>query len=183
MRFRKLRIAWSVACGISAVLLCLMWVRSYRAADRLDGRIWFPRSFLVASKEGAVACIVFRWHGAENWWRWDTVSYPVDDELSFPGGPVDQFQNAIGFGWLDQPMYMVMRSTQKLPDGSEIMVWGAATATLNGGGPIVPYWLLVVMTSCAGAAPLVSRRFSLRALLIVVTLVAVVLGLIVWAAR
>ena len=29
MRFRKLRIAWSVAWGVLAVLLCVLWVRSY----------------------------------------------------------------------------------------------------------------------------------------------------------
>jgi hypothetical protein len=29
MRFRKLRIAWSVAWGVVAVLLCALWARSY----------------------------------------------------------------------------------------------------------------------------------------------------------
>jgi hypothetical protein len=29
MRFRKLRIAWSVFCGIACVLLIVLWVRSY----------------------------------------------------------------------------------------------------------------------------------------------------------
>ena len=29
MRFRKLRIAWSVVCGIACVLLIVLWVRSY----------------------------------------------------------------------------------------------------------------------------------------------------------
>src|SRR4051794_30713435 len=29
MIFRKLRIAWSVGCGIACVLLMLLWVRSY----------------------------------------------------------------------------------------------------------------------------------------------------------
>ena len=29
MRFRKLRIAWSVVCGLVAVLLIVLWVRSY----------------------------------------------------------------------------------------------------------------------------------------------------------
>ena len=30
MRYRKLRIAWSVGCGIACVLLIALWVRSYR---------------------------------------------------------------------------------------------------------------------------------------------------------
>src|SRR4051812_42896523 len=29
MRFRKLRIAWSVLCGLACVLLIAVWVRSY----------------------------------------------------------------------------------------------------------------------------------------------------------
>jgi hypothetical protein len=34
MRFRKLRIAWSVACAIACVLLIALWVRSYWAVDK-----------------------------------------------------------------------------------------------------------------------------------------------------
>ena len=33
MRFRKLRIAWSVGCGIACVLLIVLWVRSYTVID------------------------------------------------------------------------------------------------------------------------------------------------------
>jgi hypothetical protein len=33
MRFRKLRIAWSVGWGVVTVLVCLLWVRSYRTTD------------------------------------------------------------------------------------------------------------------------------------------------------
>jgi hypothetical protein len=29
MRFRKLRIAWSVICGIACVLLIVLWVQGY----------------------------------------------------------------------------------------------------------------------------------------------------------
>jgi hypothetical protein len=33
MRYRKLRIAWSVACGIACVLLIALWVRSHAIRD------------------------------------------------------------------------------------------------------------------------------------------------------
>jgi hypothetical protein len=33
MRFRKLRIAWSVLWGLAAVLLIALWVRSYHHVD------------------------------------------------------------------------------------------------------------------------------------------------------
>jgi hypothetical protein len=36
MRFRKLRIAWSVVWGVVAVLLCVLWVRSYWRVDYIE---------------------------------------------------------------------------------------------------------------------------------------------------
>src|SRR5262245_48974732 len=36
MKYRKLRIAWSVAWGVIAVVLCVLWVRSYWRADALE---------------------------------------------------------------------------------------------------------------------------------------------------
>jgi hypothetical protein len=36
MRFRKLRIAWSVFSGVVAVLLIALWVRSYFRHDALS---------------------------------------------------------------------------------------------------------------------------------------------------
>src|SRR5262245_16317482 len=50
MRFRKLRIAWSVTCGIVAVLLISLWARSYPGADVLmrsgiGGQTAFTSSF------------------------------------------------------------------------------------------------------------------------------------------
>ena len=37
MRFRKLRIAWSVGWGVVVVLLCVLWVRSYWWWDNFSG--------------------------------------------------------------------------------------------------------------------------------------------------
>src|SRR5262245_51891917 len=45
MKHRKLRIAWSVAWGLLAVLLCVLWVRSYWWYDQLT----FGRPTLVES--------------------------------------------------------------------------------------------------------------------------------------
>jgi hypothetical protein len=47
----------------------------------------------------------------------------------------------------------------------------------------VPFWLMAIVTSVLAAAPWVPSRFSLRTLLIATTLVAVLLGLIVWLSR
>lgn len=47
----------------------------------------------------------------------------------------------------------------------------------------IPYWLLLILSAIAGALSWVpwSKRFTLRTVLIAMTLVAVVLGLIVYA--
>src|SRR4029079_3358407 len=48
MRYRKLRIAWSVAWGVVAVLLIVLWVQSYW---------WFNHAQYIASNNRFVAAI------------------------------------------------------------------------------------------------------------------------------
>jgi hypothetical protein len=50
-------------------------------------------------------------------------------------------------------------------------------------GIAIPYWLLVSLLLLAAGAPWLSWRFSLRTLLSATTLLAVVLGLVVWAIK
>jgi hypothetical protein len=71
-----------------------------------------------------------------------------------------------------------------IPDGKPIGM-GIRTVTRNTGrGLEFPYWFLalisVALTAATAPWKLVSWRFSLRTLLIATTLVALVLGLIVW---
>jgi hypothetical protein len=47
MKYRKLRIAWSVAWGVVAVLLCMLWVRSYTSFYYLSAR-----TFSLATHRG-----------------------------------------------------------------------------------------------------------------------------------
>ena len=54
MKFRKQRIAWSVTWGIVAVLLCFLWLRSFKSMDRLGGPISSTRIILIASINGHV---------------------------------------------------------------------------------------------------------------------------------
>ncbi len=51
---------------------------------------------------------------------------------------------------------------------------------------MLPYWFAVFVSATFAGAPWLSRldwRFSLRTLLIATTLIAVLLGLIVWLSR
>jgi hypothetical protein len=57
MRFRQLRIAWTVLCGIACVLLIALWVRSYWRADDLVITMTKTYQFEIQSVPGR--CIGF----------------------------------------------------------------------------------------------------------------------------
>jgi hypothetical protein len=85
------------------------------------------------------------------------------------------------------------------PAGIEISsppsYWPAAESQVIQHGPFVEYpsligtaygvsfWLLIILSSSLAPLSWLHWRFSLRTILIATTLVAVVLGLVVWAAR
>ena len=99
--------------------------------------------------------------------------------MSFPVGSVRQYESALGFGMIDDPKYMVMRSTFETPEGGTILISGAAVATLRGSAIIVPYWFLVLFAGLLGVVLRLERpwRYRTRSLFIAITLVAIVLGL------
>jgi hypothetical protein len=61
MKHRKLRIAWSVAWGLLAVLLCVVWVRSSARLEILEKRIG-ARAVQASSVKGRVAIGYLRPH-------------------------------------------------------------------------------------------------------------------------
>lgn len=166
---------------LASLLLCLFAVRSYSHADRLHGHMGPLGSFLLASKEGRIVFVTVS--GAnQGIRRWMFVSFDVNDELSFPLGPMEQHESWLGFGWMRDPLYMVMRSTIGGPRAKVIHIMGAASTSLRGAGPIVPYWFAILLSALASGLlgwPRAWRpRFSLRSMLIVTTLVAAGLALL-----
>jgi|tagenome__1003787_1003787.scaffolds.fasta_scaffold20711833_1 hypothetical protein len=146
MRFRKLRIAWSVFWGLACVLLIVLWVRSYWWGDVFT----FPQSSQGALGIGSInARIMF---GATN-----------DD--TFPL-----------WEWLVEP--------NRQP--AEFLPWFEVSIRSVSSEMYVPDWLLVILTISVAVLPWIrqlSWRFSLRTLLIATTLLAVVLGLVVYVSR
>jgi hypothetical protein len=67
MRFRKLRIAWSVGCIITCVLLMALWTRSYTWHDRLWGRFSDWQGFVLSSYEGRIQLALARGLGIFPW--------------------------------------------------------------------------------------------------------------------
>src|SRR5262245_30689143 len=58
MKYRKLRIAWSVAWGVVAVVLCVLWVRSYWSIDFMSGPGFADGGYTIAvgTTPGTIGC-------------------------------------------------------------------------------------------------------------------------------
>jgi hypothetical protein len=151
MKHRKLRIAWSVVWGVVAVLLCVLWVRSYWIQDsigRSDGKgyrtdLTSYAGTLAGSRLMEVA-VGNPWPPKAHGWRY--YNFKVDTEKTYSP-------------WL----HLDIRSTD---------LWEV----------VINYGIVAGAFVILGAIPWLPFRFSLRTLLIATALVAVALGLIVWAA-
>jgi hypothetical protein len=159
MKHRKLRIAWSVAWGLLAVLLVVLWVRSYWWYDCARWRITQAKLIEVTSQLGKLL---------------------ISDGESPP--PIER-------GYWGQSHKVDPSAPQSRDHRGTLLYSGLGFKRIywkDGAGIVVPYAFFVLVTMVALCAPWLmnwNRNFSLRTLLIAMTLVAVALGLIVWASR
>ena len=161
MRFRKLRIAWSILCGLVWTLVLFLFVRSFWWADSIDIPISAGSPLQIGTVQGTVGIVIGYPAGAASRSRpgWNHFQSPTDEVRA---------ELAKSNESLPSPIYGGLRKIQT------IVVF------------FVPDWLVLVLVTMVGILPWhyrAMRRFSLRTLLIATTLVAVVLGLGVWAAR
>jgi hypothetical protein len=137
MKYRKLRIAWSVGWGMFAVLLIVAWIRSYWFVDS----IYLAKSHSVTAVQGLLFFDVGIYHKAK-----------VPPIHHF--GPVDVMS-----------------------------IWNYCGVGLLGidEGRFVQIWLVTPFVIALAVIPWV-KRFSLRTVLIALTLSALLLGLGRWNA-
>jgi hypothetical protein len=121
MKYRKLRIAWSVGWGVLCLLLVVLWVRSYGQMDSIDSISATGQYSGLVSHHGRITFV--KGYNGANAFR----------EFIFA----------------------------------------------------VPHWFVSLVFFVVAALPCIpwSNRFSLRTLLIGMTVVAVVLGSVIWAVR
>ncbi len=155
MRFRKLRIAWSVVWGVVAVLLILLWVRSYWWVDTVVLPVSGNRLVTLGTFSGTVGL--------------GTATFPQSALLSFNAVPVDNVRQV----WL--------RTKVKPPSP-----WlGGILTRMNAVMVFMPMWLATGAIVLVSAGPWIHwpSRFSLRTMLLTTTLVAALLGLVMWSLR
>jgi hypothetical protein len=81
MRYRKLRIAFSAACGITCVLLIVMWVQSYSNYECLGVRIWRSQVFEVKAVEGKLIASIRNSNNSPNTlWSYSNHGFRFADE-------------------------------------------------------------------------------------------------------
>jgi hypothetical protein len=153
VRFRKLRIAWSVGWGLAALLLIVLWVRSYWCVDIYGKQLSDVNGFTLLSRNGAVYCAIGRSIKGQE------LAMDLDVTWRFI------------LAWIN--VVEAERTTSR-----HFVIANDGMITIVR----VPDWCLLGLTTALVAAPWI-RRFSLRTLLIATTLVAVVLGAIVYAVR
>jgi hypothetical protein len=157
MKFRKLRIAWSVLCGAACVLLILLWVRSYWWNDSVFKRLG-SRELLLQMRLGEVGIWVTPTKPSQlpsddtQWRIGKERPSPAFNYFMIEGSRVIPVTGRFGFRYRSNPQNTV--------------AW-------------IPFWAITLPVAGAAGVPWVEGRFSLRALLIATTLVAMVLGLIV----
>jgi hypothetical protein len=153
-RFRKLRIPFSAVCGIVCLLLIALWVRSYR---------WIDECTLASRLE------LSSFYGRVDYQTlFPPYSFKHDWHYSCHSAP-DYISN-----WGDSKLKIAM---------DQLFKFRRPTTSWPGS---VPHWFLVLLSATIASAPWVRQlkwRFSLRTLLIAMTLVAVLLGAVVWAVK
>ena len=156
MRFRKLRIAWSVVCGIACVLLVVLWVRSYYRHDHCLGPDFGGSFSGIGSLQGKISVVrALRTPLPNERWRFESEIIGDEDQWA---ATWSEYDIGLGFGVYNRPLAKAL---------------------------VIPHWFSILFSATLAAIPWirVKRRFSLRTLLIATTLVAVVLGLVAWSMR
>jgi hypothetical protein len=149
MKYRKLRIAFSITCGIASVLLVVLWVRSFWHCDA----VYRITPSTIQTTIGS---------------NWGSVYFSqLDITLLGPGAPTPR-------GWT----YQLFQPSS--PGTIRLAFWENRAGIIQAG---VSHWLMITPAAVLAAAPWIRWRFSLRTLLISITLVAALFGLIVWAAK
>jgi hypothetical protein len=116
MKYRKLRIAWSVAWGIMAVLLVALWVRSRYAMDDIMGPLPWSRGFGAMSRSGGIGLLIHRGEGSLHW---NLRTQPAH-EVILP------YQTALGF-----VQYLTTADSYRVrvPDWSLLLLLAALTVS------------------------------------------------------
>jgi hypothetical protein len=159
MKYRKLRIAWSVVWGIAISVLIGLWIDSYWNSTIIL-RVSSERRTSIENGLGRMSLSSTSLPPAVREVSWTSIRAPMTSIVLDANKAAEAVMHHFaGVHW------MFLKKT-----------WRIAAS----------HWLLALAMAAIAAAPWLPwfrSHFRLRTLLIATTLVAVVLGLVVWIAR
>jgi hypothetical protein len=158
MKYRKLRIAWSVVCGILSLLLIVLFGLSFRHVYALVAKT-STQVVSFSSAEGKLRIRNYATANADLTQLKGAITFLLRERDAERYAQEWQHANrAAGFGWSRDVL----------------------SRTIH-----IPYWFIFSVVAGLAVAPWFhwSNRFSLRTLLIAMTLVAIALGAIVFSLK
>src|SRR5689334_23838883 len=150
MRFRKLRIAWSVVFGVAGILVFVLWVRSYYVSDSAFMRVSTMTGYNFTSMQGQLTLRRETINGTGFYANMGTLEWVWN---RFPPGAFLRYRTIFGYDLRELPYFMVFP------------YWA-------------PALMFVVLSAAPILIHRTIFQFSLGRLLIVTALVALALGAI-----
>jgi hypothetical protein len=156
---RTIRIAFSAACGLAAILLIVLCVRSYWHVDHLIIRYNAPHALRLHSRAG-----------------WFKARFAKVDTLTITSTIMPDIE-------FNEPRFY------SYPIFTESTRWNSlarelSTSSMDGDRGIwMPYAIPFLLLAVAATLPWLRLRFSLRTLLIATTLIGLALGLFIATTR
>jgi len=150
----------------------------------------YPKLRIAWSVGWGIACLLLIALWVRSYWRYDVFSVRINEhgqlvtslkgELTWDGA-ASLAKDSEVFHWSAYRVEGV--TTAESPPTMRPFLGFRWTMVGQSPLPIIPYWFPVFVLAALAAIPWFRWRFSLRTLLIAITLVAVGLGVIVWAFR
>jgi hypothetical protein len=164
MKYRKLRIAWSVVWGLAVMLLVVLWVRSYWWLDGLKGK---PLKYRMTVSSVSGKIVFESGSNASKFWTSDSTW-----ELS--SDPVDKSSWLWPLSWIPDYSRLGISFYYFKDQRAPLSMTAKAYWFL-----ILPHCYAIALTALIGGMSWLpwSKRFSIRTMLIAFTLVAVLFGL------
>lgn len=174
---RKFRIAVSVFLGLLTVVLCVLWVRSHSTFDRVSVPLMPHRTLVAISYRGSVTAVVVRITIPEIW-RESGRSHPIGTRTPDMIWPRER---VLGFGWAYNELMPNVPNAPRPPDDP----YGITGRSWHhgGSGVMLPDWFLLFVLLTLVSLPWRSPKFSVRTLMILTALVAVLLTIFSLASR
>jgi hypothetical protein len=137
---------------------------------------------IAASVVCGIACVLLIALWVRSYWWWDSLGHKLHAKCavaanSFSGQTAFSLYRSAGGTWRYFSERLEGRSPSFSPP-APTSGFGVAADSL-GTSIFIPHWMLALIFAACGTTPWFRWRFSLRALLIATTFVAVVLGLVV----